>query len=342
MSNRIRVAVIGCGASAAHAHARGYWSAGDCELVAVAASHRESAERFVAAYDCSARIYDDYLDLLEDERPDVVSICTGPRLQPSTVLDAASADVRAIHGEVPLAPTWGEAKAMRKAAGQKGIQLTFNLAQRFQPAVRAARRLLDSGRIGEVRRLEGCCADLLDRGTHLLDLFHVFAGNTPVECLLGQVDCRSNRSIHGVQVEDAALAELRFRSGITGLIRTGEDADDREGLRVIGSHGVIELSGAEPGVRFRREDDAAWRTLDGLEPSDWATATSLGIADLLQCLDTGDEPLLRSERALRATELVFATYESSRSRGRVDLPLQTEDSALLAMLATGEIGSHAR
>jgi hypothetical protein len=35
---------------------------------------------------------------------------------------------------------------------------------------------------------------------------------------------------------------------------------------------------------------------------------------------------------MRATELIFATYESSRSHRRIDLPLQSTDSALLSML----------
>jgi hypothetical protein len=49
-------------------------------------------------------------------------------------------------------------------------------------------------------------------------------------------------------------------------------------------------------------------------------------------LKTGREPELAGRRALQATELIFATYESSRKRGRVDLPLQIEDSPLLSML----------
>lgn len=40
----------------------------------------------------------------------------------------------------------------------------------------------------------------------------------------------------------------------------------------------------------------------------------------------------------RCTELIFATYESSRRRGRVDLPLEVEDSPLLSMLEEGVIG----
>ena len=47
------------------------------------------------------------------------------------------------------------------------------------------------------------------------------------------------------------------------------------------------------------------------------------------------KPELGSQRALRATELIFATYESSRRRGRVTLPLEIEDSPLLTGLEQG-------
>ena len=45
----------------------------------------------------------------------------------------------------------------------------------------------------------------------------------------------------------------------------------------------------------------------------------------------------RVERALRATEVMFATHESSRRRGRVDLPLPAGPCAMLAMVASGEL-----
>jgi hypothetical protein len=46
---------------------------------------------------------------------------------------------------------------------------------------------------------------------------------------------------------------------------------------------------------------------------------------------------MSARRALRATELIFATYESSRRRGRVELPLTIEDSPLLAMIEAGVV-----
>jgi hypothetical protein len=41
--------------------------------------------------------------------------------------------------------------------------------------------------------------------------------------------------------------------------------------------------------------------------------------------------------ALGYAILIFATYESSRRRGRIDLPLTIEDSPLLAMYESGDV-----
>ena len=66
--------------------------------------------------------------------------------------------------------------------------------------------------------------------------------------------------------------------------------------------------------------------------------TVLSVLDLVACLQSGDEPRLSGRTALPATALIFATYESSRRRGRVQLPLDSDDSALIAMLEDGQIG----
>jgi len=76
-------------------------------------------------------------------------------------------------------------------------------------------------------------------------------------------------------------------------------------------------------------------TTEGLHGSQ---AIDRGVADLVRCIQTGEEPELSSHKALRATEVIFATYESSRRRGRVDLPLEPEDSAFISMLQAGEVG----
>ena len=67
--------------------------------------------------------------------------------------------------------------------------------------------------------------------------------------------------------------------------------------------------------------------------------TTLSVLDLIDCLKTGREPELSGRKALQATELIFATYESSRKRERISLPLEIEDSPLISMIKVGVIGS---
>jgi hypothetical protein len=64
----------------------------------------------------------------------------------------------------------------------------------------------------------------------------------------------------------------------------------------------------------------------------------LAVRELVDCLKTGREPVISGRKALQATELIFATYESSRRRARIYLPLDVEDSPFTSMLESGAVG----
>lgn len=111
--------------------------------------------------------------------------------------------------------------------------------------------------------------------------------------------------------------------------------------RLVGTEGVIEVQNESPHARIRGKGDAALHPLKTAEGIHGSGAIDRAMADLVDALDTGREPELSARRALQATEVIFATYESSRRRGRVDLPLAIDDSPLLTMLEQGEIGGTA-
>ncbi len=52
--------------------------------------------------------------------------------------------------------------------------------------------------------------------------------------------------------------------------------------------------------------------------------------DAVESLKFGRETALSSRKVIKATELIFATYESARRGGRIDLPLVADDSTVLA------------
>lgn len=339
-----RVGIIGCGRPRAtegatgfgmsHAHARGYAASPDAALVALADISLENAQAFQAIHG-GERIYTDYQKMLDEEQLDIVSISTWPLLHAEMVLAAAEAGVKAIHCEKPMAPTYGEAVAMVERCAANGVQLTYNHQRRFGAPFRKAKELLHAGAIGALRRIEGTCDNLFDWGTHWFDMFFFYNDETPVEWVIGQVDGRGSRSIFGALVEGQGLSYFQFQNGVYGLLTTGFGSP---GLinRLVGETGIIEVGySPEQPLRLFNATSGGWQAVsvdEGLHGMDYVER---GVLDLIDALKTGREPELAGRRALRATELIFATYESSRRRGRVDLPLTIKDSPLLSILESG-------
>lgn len=107
---------------------------------------------------------------------------------------------------------------------------------------------------------------------------------------------------------------------------------------MVGTDGVIVISpGRQVPLRMWGKGQSQWQNveLEG-DPGAIGYVTS-AILDLIDALDSGREPELSARKALQATELIFATYESSRKRGRVQLPLEIDDSPFLSMLESGDM-----
>jgi UDP-N-acetylglucosamine 3-dehydrogenase len=341
-----RVGIIGCGRPWKSAgasgfgmgnyHARGYTLSPDATLVALADLSAENARAFQAEHG-GDQIYQDYHAMLANEQLDIVSICTWPHLHAEMVIAAAEAGVKAIHCEKPMAPTFGEARRMVAACQQHGVQLTFNHQRRFGRVFQKAKELLRSGAIGQLQRMEATCPNMFDWGTHWFDMLFFYNDETPVEWVIGQIDLRGVHTVFGVQIEGQGLSLFQYRNGVQGMLITHADAPGpwRAINRLIGSDGTIELCLGDPvPLRMWGKGQSEWQAVDvpDIESSDLNEPIQLGIRDLIDALKTGREPELSGRRALQATELIFATYESSRRRGRVDLPLEIEDSPLIAML----------
>ena len=335
-ATHFRCALIGCGGMSA-LHAAGYNTHPSCEIVAVADIAEDKAKARAEAHAPGAAIYTDYVRMLKAEQPDIVSICLWPHLHGPAVLASVRAGVQAIHCEKPMAPTWGESLKMAAACEKAGIQLTFGHQRRFLPAFRTAKELADRGVIGDLVRIEGACHNMIDWGTHWLDMMFFFNHETPAVWVLGQISATQWREVFGLPFETQAICEFMFANGVRGVLYTGDDNNIGCTMRLLGTEGLIELREGEKALWVRGKGDGKWKTpklqghLHGGEAVGWA------VHDVVDSLVAGREPELAARRALQATEIIFATYESSRRRGRVDLPLKQKDSAYLSMLESGEL-----
>src|SRR5262249_256169 len=140
LMTRYRAAILGCGGRG-RAHAAGYAASPGAEIVGCADPVVENARTLAQAH-AGAKAYADYPELLAEQRPGVASICTWPHLHREMVGAAVEAKVAAIHCEKPMAPTFGDARAMHRAAEKAGVVMTFCHQRRFAPPFRKARDLI--------------------------------------------------------------------------------------------------------------------------------------------------------------------------------------------------------
>jgi len=333
------------GYAMAYQHGNGYKLLADCEMVACADIVKENGEAFAKMFGTDAqpmKVYLSYPEMLAKEKLDIVSICTWPKLHAEMTIAAAAAGVKAIHCEKPMALTYGQARAMYEVCTRYGIQLTFNHQRRFGAPFYKAKQLLKSGAVGKLERVEFGAGNLYDYGSHCFDTCNMHNDECAGEWVICQIDYRQEGLVFGAHNENQALALWKYRNGVLGLAATGAGAA-LVGChnKIVGSDGVIEIGPMGQGLpvlRVRRHGQAAWEAVDcGKDGLHGPGYNERAIADLVDALKTGREPELSARRALNATELIFACWESSRRRGRVDLPLDISDSPIEAMVAAGEL-----
>jgi predicted dehydrogenase len=371
-----RVAIIGTGTNPedrdregyamAYRHAGGYQRLDSCSLVACADIIRENAEAFAEYHGLDA-VYEDHEEMLEAETPDIVSICVPPSAHAELVIDCAkAASVEAIHCEKPMATTWGDCRRMVDVCDEENVQLTIDHQRRFAEPVRRAKTLLEDGEIGDLRRLEWSEVNLFDAGSHLFDLCDYVTDGKRVEWVLAGIDLARENRWFGALNETRAIAQWRYDDGTMGFASTAEEGPTLVDayLRLVGTDGEIEIQ-PDDGPPLRVRTDGDWRAIDTdgesvYSPSIGIVRAAVGkissavpgapngiatqpshyeraIEHIVDALSEGSEPLISGRRVLRGTELVFASWQSARQRGRVHLPLEIDGNPLEAMYEAEEL-----
>jgi predicted dehydrogenase len=122
------------------------------EALAVASRSTERAEAFASEYGLP-RAYGSYHEIMNDPDVDVLYIAT-PHPQHYAIALAAIAAGKAILVEKTFTATVAGAEEVIEAARRQPVFAMEAMWTRFQPAIVAARALIDDGAIGEVRQLQ--------------------------------------------------------------------------------------------------------------------------------------------------------------------------------------------
>jgi predicted dehydrogenase len=180
----------------------------------------ERLARFGRRYP-AARITDEYADLLEDPELDAILIATPV----FTHFDLASAALRAgkhCFVEKPLAPSVSEADELIEMAEASDLRLMCGHTFLYSPAVRAVKRLLDNGELGELYFVSSSRVNL---GLHQRDVSVIWdLGPHDFSILLYWLE-EMPESVMSVGrdsivrgIPDVAFVNLRFGSGLVANV----------------------------------------------------------------------------------------------------------------------------
>ncbi len=340
--------IVGCGMIAKF-HARAIQEISGAKLVACYNQNFEKAKIFAeefGAIACSS-----LQQLLEHADVDVVNICTpsGAHLQPG--LAAARAGKHLLI-EKPLEVTTRRCDQLIEACQAARVQLATIFPSRFHDSSLAMKKAIDAGRFGTLAladayvkwyrtqqyydsgawrgtwKLDGGGA-LMNQAIHSVDLLLWLAG--PVVEVSAMTATRAHERI---EVEDVAVATLRFANGALGTIEAST-------ATFPGSLKRIEIAGHQGQAILEEENIVKWefakskpmderirkllasRTQTGGGAADPAAIGHHGhrelFKDFLKALRNKTEPVSGRGEGRKAVALIEAIYQSAKSGRRIKL-----------------------
>jgi predicted dehydrogenase len=331
---------VGSGWLYPFSHMGSYSQVPEIEVVGAADLYPEQRAAFGQRWGIpESHLYERYQDLLERERPEIVSVCTSAAPRARIVLDIVRlvkerrASVRAIWAEKPLASSLSDADAMVAACRDAGILLVTNAMRASDVYYRRARALIDAGEIGHMLQITGYGAgNLSHMGVHLIGAMCVLAGGPApmgqrVSWLVGE--CESDAKA-AADDDLRGNAYVAFENGARGFLRMLPSGAATWTIDAIGETGMIRIHNANEGYEFE-----LWRmgqAVTGAQETPtrhvfprpqkiWSAGTGQ-VKDIIACLETGKAPNCPGEMGAHLLEIAIAIRESHRrGSARVDLPL---------------------
>lgn len=145
---KLGICLIGCG-RAGMIHARNYKNKVENARMVACVDAVEAAAKAAAEEMGITKYYTDYHQILNDPEVDAVVVVAPTDLHKQIVIDCATAG-KHIFCEKPMAMTVEECDEMIAACDKHNVKLQIGFMRRFDASFREAKRIVDSGAIGEV------------------------------------------------------------------------------------------------------------------------------------------------------------------------------------------------
>ena len=365
---KFRTAIIGCG-KVSDLHAAALKKTSEAQFVAIYSRSPEKAKKYGEKYGVQG--FSDIQEMIVTAGVDVVIICTPHPAHRDAAIIAAEAGVHVLV-EKPLASSLQDCDDMLAAARKANVKIGTVCQRRFYAPVQRVRQAIDAGKIGKpalgtVLMLgwrdqnyyesdpwrgqwgsEGGGV-LVNQAPHQLDLLQWFMG--PITELFG---VWSNLNHPYIEVEDTAVAIIRFQGGAVGniVVSNSQKPGIYGKVHIHGQNGAsvgVQTDGGamfiagrssilEPPVNdlwtvpgeealletWKEEDSTFFNGLDGAMDHYF----HLQIQDFLRAIIEDRQPLISGEDGRKTVEIFTAIYRSQKTNAPVKFPLKPEAADL--------------
>ena len=320
------------------------------KLVACYSRSKEKAKSFGKKYDCKS--YSSIKDFVLHTGLDIVTICTpsGFHLEPSLIAIEAGKNLIV---EKPLEITLDRCDRIIEACERKKVKLAVIFQSRFYDIVRIVKDTIRTNRFGKLvlgdayikwyrnqeyynknswrGTLKFNGGALMNQSIHALDLLQWFMG--PVECVQAFTGIIGHK---GIEVEDNAVAILKFTNGAFGVIEASTSVFPGFSKR-------IEISGTKGSVIIEEQNLKVWefsekkdedreirkKFLKKTEIDSGASNPSTidfrwhqkQFEDMVEVLKTRRKPFVDGYEARKSIEIILAIYKSAQEGKKIKLPL---------------------
>lgn len=337
---RIKVGVI---THSGGAHLDAYFSAlAETDEVAAVSLSDPGGQNIAAAREALGEklsaVYDDPASLVRQGEPAMALVSMEAALAPPAIQIALEAGCH-VMAEKPACVRIEDFERLHELAKANDLHLMLALANRLNPEVREARRLIREGMLGKAygveahlvadqtrltrpayhetwyaKKARGGGGHLIWLGIHWLDLTTFLTDSDIVEVT-------GFSAVVGGQpldVEDSAAVAMKFANGALGTMTSGYylDRGYHSQIKIWGSHGWLEIRrhGGLPLTWYsRKEQNPRIHRIDAFPgPSGYTPF----VKACVRASAGLEEPPLTADDSLRALQTVFGSYQAVET-GRV-------------------------
>lgn len=339
----VKIGLIGCGRISKN-HLDAVSQIPEAEFVAVCDLVEEKMQAVAENYGIK-NLYNNYQDMLENEKLDLVSICTPSGLHPQMGIDVAKHKINVLT-EKPMATNIESADALIRVCDQNKVKLFVVKQNRLNATMQLLKRAIDKGRFGRIYLAESNVfwqrpqsyydaekwrgtwefdgGAFMNQASHYVDALYWLLGN--VDSVMAYTATMARR----IEAEDTGCAILHFRNGIIATINVTMLTYPKnfEGsITIIGEKGTVKIGGVAVNKIEKWEfedyddDDRIAQDANYQPPNVYGFGHNPYYRNVIDVLLGKDVPSTDGRDGRKSVEIIQAIYRSAKTGKRVSLPL---------------------